>query len=201
MEQEIPENNDIRDILNQISSLINQPEPRIRIIPNILFSNLIINDDTNVINSSFEEKNDIVKPMCKNFKQGLKKITINKEDDISCAICQDKFKEGENVIELPCKDGCHFFHFEEGVCPGIYPWMEINNTCPVCRCEYPMEPEPEPEPESENNIIREDNANINAENIMNDTFTNIMNSYFERAFDELEDRELDEAIRISLEDQ
>ena len=201
MEQEIPENNDIRDILNQISSLINQPEPRIRIIPNILFSNLIINDDTNVINSSFEEKNDIVKPMCKNFKQGLKKITINKEDDISCAICQDKFKEGENVIELPCKDGCHFFHFEEGVCPGIYPWMEINNTCPVCRCEFPMEPEPESEPESENNIIREDNANINAENIMNDTFTNIMNSYFERAFDELEDRELDEAIRISLEDQ
>ena len=68
------ENNDISDIINQISSLINQPGPRIRIIPNILFSNLIINDPTNIINSSFEEKNDIVKPMCKEFKEGLKKI-------------------------------------------------------------------------------------------------------------------------------
>ena len=107
------ENNDISDIINQISSLINQPGPRIRIIPNILFSNLIINDPTNIINRSFEEKNDIVKPMCKEFKEGLKKIKINEEDDISCAICQDKFKEGENVIELPCKEGSHFFHFEE----------------------------------------------------------------------------------------
>ena len=85
--------------------------------------------------------------MCKEFKEGLKKIKINEEDDLSCAICQDKFKEGENVIELPCKVGSHFFHFEEGECPGIYPWMEVNNTCPVCRCEFPMEPEPEPEPE------------------------------------------------------
>ena len=212
MEQGIPDNNDISDIINQISSLINQPGPRIRIIPNILFSNLIINDPTNIINSSFEEKNDTVKPICKEFKEGLKKIKINEEDDISCAICQDKFKKGENVIELPCKDGSHFFHFEEGVCPGIYPWMEINNTCPVCRCEFPMEPEPEPEPEPEaeaepepepepeNNIIREGNINNIAENIMDDTFRNIMNNYFERAFDELEDRELNEAIRRSLED-
>ena len=58
MEQGIPENNDISDIINQISSLINQPGPRIRIIPNILFSNLIINDPTNIINSSFEEFNE-----------------------------------------------------------------------------------------------------------------------------------------------
>lgn len=213
MEQEIPENNDISDIINQISSLINHPEPRIRIIPNILFSNLIINDPTNIINRSFEENNEIIKPMCKEFKKGLKKIKINEEDDISCAICQDKFKTEENVIELPCKEGSHFFHFEEGDCPGIYPWMEVNNTCPVCRCEFPMEPESEPEPEDEaedepeaesepeNNIIIEDNINNIAENIMNNTFTNIMNNYFERAFDELEDRELDEAIRRSLEDQ
>ena len=207
MEQDIPENNDIINIINQISSFINQPEPRIRIIPNILFSNLIINDPTNIINRSFEEKNDIIKPMCKEFKEGLKKIKINEEDDISCAICQDKFKMGENVIVLPCKEGGHFFHFEEGDCPGIYPWMEVNNTCPVCRCEFPMEPEAEPEPgaepeqeaepepedESENNLIIEDNINNIAENILN--------NYFERVFDELEDRELDEAIRRSLDEQ
>mgnify|MGYP000383283328 CR=1 FL=1 len=210
MDPDSQENPDIRDIINNISTLINQPLPRIRIIPNILFTNLIINDATDIMNRSFEETKDIVKPMCKEFKEGLKKIIIDEEDDLSCAICQDKFKTGENVIELPCKGGCHFFHFEEEECPGIYPWMEVNNSCPVCRCEFPMEPEPEPEPEPESepeteldddSNIRGNNINDLAENIMENTFTNIMNNYFERAFEDLEDRELDEAIRRSLEDQ
>lgn len=208
MDQNPQENPDIRQIINHISTLINEPGPRIRIIPNILFANLIVNDATDIINRSFEETKEIVKPICKEFKEGLKKVTINEEDDLSCAICQDKFKTGENAIELPCKGGSHFFHFEEGDCPGIYPWMEVNNSCPVCRCEFPMEPDPEPEPEpepedeaEEDNIIRENTINDMAENIMNNTFTNIMNDYFERAFEDLEDRELDEAIRRSLEDQ
>ena len=214
------ENPDIRQIINHISSLINEPGPRIRILPNIIFTNLIVNDATEVMNRSFEETKEVVKPMCNEFKEGLNKIRINDEDDLSCAICQDKFKTDENVIELPCKQGSHFFHFEEGECPGIYPWMEVNNSCPVCRCEFPIEPESEPEPgpepesepgpepepgpgpdSEERGIIRENNINDLAENIMNNTFTNIMNNYFERTFEELEDRDLDEAIRRSLEDQ
>ena len=210
MDPDPPDNTDIRQLINHISTLINEQGPRVRIIPNILFTNLIVNDATDVINRSFEETKEVVKPMCKEFKEGLKKLIIDEEDDLSCAICQDKFKTGENVIELPCKEGSHFFHFEEGECPGIYPWIEVNNSCPVCRCEFPMEPEPEPEPEhepehepepEEDNIIRENTINDMAENIMNNTFTNIMNNYFERAFEDLEDRELDEAIRRSLEDQ
>lgn len=212
MDQGPPENTDIRHIINYISTLTNEPGGSIRILPNIIFTNLIVNDATEVMNRSFEDTKEVVKPMCKEFKEGLNKIRINDEDDLSCAICQEKFNTDENVIELPCKQGSHFFHFEEGDCPGIYPWMEVNNSCPICRCEFPIEPEtetePEPEPESEpesdteeRGIIRENNINDLAENIMNDTFTNIMNNYFERTFEELEDRDLDEAIRRSLEDQ
>lgn len=210
MDQGPPENTDIRHIINYISTLTNEPGARIRILPNIIFTNLIVNDAAEVMNRSFEDTKEVVKPMCKEFKEGLNKIRINDEDDLSCAICQEKFNTDENVIELPCKQGSHFFHFEEGDCPGIYPWMEVNNSCPVCRCEFPIEPESEPEsepgsePESEpeeRGIISENNINDLAENIMNNTFTNIMNNYFERAFEDLEDRELDEAIRRSLEDQ
>jgi len=210
MDQDPPENTDIRHIINYISTLTNEHGASIRILPNIIFTNLIVNDATEVMNRSFEDTKEVIKPMCKEFKEGLNKIRINEEDDLSCAICQDKFKTDENVIELPCKEGSHFFHFEEGECPGIYPWMEVNNSCPVCRCEFPIEPEsepesepePEPEPDSEERgIIRENNITDLAENIMNNTFTNIMNNYFERTFEELEDRDLDEAIRRSLEDQ
>ena len=47
----------------------------------------------------------------------------------------------EKVIKLPCKDP-HYFHFEssEDECGGILPWLKDNNSCPICREEFPEEP-------------------------------------------------------------
>ncbi|ORX74692.1 hypothetical protein DL89DRAFT_208613, partial [Linderina pennispora] len=45
-----------------------------------------------------------------------------KED---CSICQDEYKQGEEVVELPCK---HLFHDE-----CIKHWLNVNGTCPICR--------------------------------------------------------------------
>ena len=212
MDQGPPQNNDsiVRLIEEHIRS--GTPLQRFSIVsPSIFLNSNLLNRSelVNLVTESLEENKDPPKPMCKNFIESLKQTTIINDDDLSCAICQDKFKEGETVIELPCKGGKHLFHFEEGECPGLKPWIEINNTCPVCRYEFPLEPEPEPEPESEPESEPEPESEsegiterriVLAENIMEQTFTNLVRGYIDRAFEELEDRELNEAIQRSLDD-
>ncbi|MCL7036664.1 hypothetical protein MKW94_002020 [Papaver nudicaule] len=54
-------------------------------------------------------------------------------DDIGkinvCAVCMDEFIVEEKVTFLPC---LHYFH---GNC--VLPWLNIHNTCPLCRFEFP----------------------------------------------------------------
>merc|ERR1711994_901005 len=63
----------------------------------------------------------------------IKKIPTIKIDQThidakaQCSVCWDDFKIGEEVRELKCK---HVFHSD-----CIIPWLELHNTCPVCRQE------------------------------------------------------------------
>ena len=196
------------------------------LLSSFLNTNLFNNSD--LIQQSLEETKQLPKPMCKTFIEGLQKVNIKGGSDLSCAICQEQFKEYDTVIELPCKDGKHYFHFEEGECPGLRPWIETNNTCPICRSIFPLEPEPEPgsepgpepEPEPEPEPGSEpgsepeedtgfpDSLERDGENIMEDTFTNIMEEaftniireYIDLTVEEVEDRELNEALQRSLND-
>ena len=34
---------------------------------------------------------------------------------------------------------CNYFHVNNDNCPGIKNWLETNNTCPLCRTEFPKE--------------------------------------------------------------
>ena len=182
------------------------------LLSSFLNTNLFNNSD--LIQQSLEETKQLPKPMCKTFIEGLQKVNIKGGSDLSCAICQEQFKEYDTVIELPCKDGKHYFHFEEGECPGLRPWIETNNTCPICRSIFPLEPEPEPEPVSEPGSEPEEDTGFpdslerDGENIMEDTFTNIMEEaftniireYIDLTVEEVEDRELNEALQRSLND-
>jgi len=62
----------------------------------------------------------------------LRTRTLTKEDEIQlaghqCAVCQDKFKEKEEVTCLPCN---HEYHKD-----CVLPWLNMHCTCPVCRSE------------------------------------------------------------------
>ena len=103
------------------------------------FVNLInmLNQHSNILDRSFNDQGGCSKPCSASFVDKLEKVIITNEDvdnELCCAICQDKFKMGERAIRLPCKDP-HFFHCEtpEDVCGGILPWLKDNNSCPICR--------------------------------------------------------------------
>ena len=77
------------------------------LLSSFLNTNLFNNSD--LIQQSLEETKQLPKPMCKTFIEGLQKVNIKGGSDLSCAICQEQFKEYDTVIELPCKDGKHYF--------------------------------------------------------------------------------------------
>jgi len=157
------------------------------------------NNLDNILERSFIEQGDCCKPCSGKFVDKLEKVIITNEDidnDLHCAICQDSFKLDENIIKLPCKDP-HYFHYESSKeeCGGILPWFKENNSCPICREEFPQEnndnipipdenfdgsinniEEEQEDPESQLNDREED---ILIENIIDRIFNNHTNNIFQ----------------------
>ena len=78
------------------------------------------------------------------FVNTLEEVNVTSEmvsGGLECAICMEAFKENEKCVKLPCTDHPHYFHYghEGSECSGIKPWLQRNNTCPVCRTEFPTE--------------------------------------------------------------
>ena len=61
----------------------------------------------------------------------LKTENLLAEELVACAVCKDKFSMEEKVRKLPC---AHYYHDD-----CILPWLNIRNTCPVCRYELPTD--------------------------------------------------------------
>lgn len=78
-------------------------------------------------------------PAAKSVVENLPMVIVTKEEVgensnnnmVACAVCKDEASVGEKVTRLPC---CFMYH---GEC--ILPWLEISNTCPVCRFELPTD--------------------------------------------------------------
>lgn len=74
-------------------------------------------------------------PAAKWAVSGLPDVKVSDElltSDLSqCAVCKDSFELDELVKQMPCK---HMYHKN-----CILPWLEMHNTCPVCRYELPTD--------------------------------------------------------------
>ncbi len=187
--------------------------------------------DSDILQTTFDEQSVKTIPTCNKFVDSLNEMYITEEDvenGLSCSICQDSFKLNDKVIELPCKPQKHYFHIKNENCDGVLPWLSENNTCPMCRFEFPKSTEQN----TEQNDIREEilnapplpnfeeilsyaierrnlNNNLNASNTnssnTNSSNINILpniifpNIVVDNIRDGFSDREVDEAIRRSLE--
>ena len=106
------------------------------------------------------------------------------DKDITCSICLNTFENGDKVHKLSCN---HYFHSDCETCPGIIPWLQKNNTCPVCRTEFPKG-----EPLEREEIMSLDNEGILGLHEIVSNMDIIRDGY--------SDRDMDEAMRRSLED-
>ncbi|KAI3766973.1 hypothetical protein L2E82_17054 [Cichorium intybus] len=74
-------------------------------------------------------------PASKKSIENLLTVYMTEQDveknNTLCAVCKDEINVGEMAKLLPCN---HRYH---GDC--IVPWLEIRNTCPVCRHELPTD--------------------------------------------------------------
>lgn len=74
-------------------------------------------------------------PASKSAIEGLPNISVTEEllasDSSQCAVCKDTFELRESAKQMPCK---HIYHSD-----CILPWLELHNSCPVCRYELPTD--------------------------------------------------------------
>ena len=112
------------------------------------------NNIQNLLHSTLNQKNKYKQVLSDEGKEQLLKSKYDKEkypDQECCIISQKKFKEGDDVIELPCG---HIFEPDM-----ITHWLEKENpSCPICRFKLKSK-----EVKIENNSIRE-NRNENTDN-------------------------------------
>ncbi|XP_050992164.1 E3 ubiquitin-protein ligase RNF115 [Labeo rohita] len=67
-------------------------------------------------------------PAAKEMISSLPTVSISSEQAacrLECPVCREEYSEGESVRQLPC---LHYFHSN-----CIVPWLQLHDTCPVCR--------------------------------------------------------------------
>jgi len=183
---------------------------------NIINHNIFNNNDENNNNGVSEE-----------FKNNLAENIVDEEfikNDKQCSICLEDFKLNDKYIKLPCSWEPHFFHSGDENCSGIKPWLERNNTCPMCRTEFPKDEQNTSALDNIlnnhniifetitfhiqnpiiNNIEEENRENPNIENInpnnLINRMDNIIRDYVNEIQETNEQRELQMAIEASLND-
>ena len=139
------------------------PHPLLRLIQESIqhmpMNIFVINNGINeAINNSLSQSPKET-PTDENVINGLAQIKINEElltQNLSCCICLDKFKLNDMILKIPCTGQPHLFHMGDDICQGIKPWLEKNNTCPICRYELPKEEEEITEEIIEENMEEEE---------------------------------------------
>ena len=180
----------------------NEDTPRPHPLLRLIMESVLTIPPQSIEQISFDRQKVRDSPCTQEFIHSLETLTINEEDvknKLSCAICQEEFKVDEEVLELPCKPQKHYYHSNHSECEGILPWLQKNNTCPVCRFEFPkeeVEEEENEEDEEDEPSIESDEHNLDRIRQIEELIMNNMDVIR----DGFSDRDIDEAMRRSLED-
>ena len=70
-------------------------------------------------------------PVLKIEQKHCKKGENGQNEAPTCAVCCDNIQIGKKGMFMPCG---HIYHQD-----CLEPWLQTNNTCPVCRYELPLE--------------------------------------------------------------
>tara|TARA_B100000161_G_C33462989_1_gene374400 strand:- start:18 stop:761 length:744 start_codon:yes stop_codon:yes gene_type:complete len=149
------ENNSSNLPLLNIISLINSP----------FFININRDD---ILTRSFNDIGNTSHPTDEKFTESLEKIKFTEDqEELSCGICLEEFKKGDEAFILPCKDQKHYFHVgnNKDTCEGILPWLKNNNTCPICREKFPEKEEDEISTPISDTDLNDNNGETTDENI------------------------------------
>ncbi|KAI7900224.1 uncharacterized protein BX663DRAFT_488441 [Cokeromyces recurvatus] len=100
----------------------------------------------NLVSQLLEESQSNAKgppPASRRFIDTLPVVKQDKlNSDETCIICKDNLKTSESIItQMPCG------HYFDRDC--IVPWLELHNTCPLCRFEVETEKKVQEEEEEE----------------------------------------------------
>ena len=111
-------------------------------IINMMFNNGNNGNNETILNQSMNDESPD-NPVSESFVKNLDESEVTEEmiqKDVECSICLESFKTNDKCIKLPCLEYPHYFHCgDETKCLGIKPWLQKQNTCPVCRTEFPKE--------------------------------------------------------------
>ena len=179
----------------------NDDTPRPHPLFRLMMQSVMMIPSQNIEQISFEEQKTRDLPCTQEFIDSLETLIINEQDvknKLSCAICQEEFKLDEEVLELPCEPQKHYYHSNHSECEGILPWLQKNNTCPICRFEFPKE-EVEEEEESDPPMEIDSEEHQNNLDRIRQIEELIMNN-MDVIRDGFSDRDIDEAMRRSLEE-
>ncbi|KAL1561994.1 RING-type E3 ubiquitin transferase [Salvia divinorum] len=99
---------------------------------NFLLSSPYFHRLINNLATSADAGNPRSDPAPRSAIESLKEFTITTDSDASmlCPVCKDPFAVDSVVKVMPCE---HTYHSD-----CIVPWLETNNSCPVCRYKLPV---------------------------------------------------------------
>jgi E3 ubiquitin-protein ligase RNF115/126 len=100
-------------------------------------------------------------PASKKAVESLEKIQITEDNidkykEIECCVCYDNFEIDNKLVKLECS---HSFHKD-----CIENWLNMHNTCPVCRSELPTDDSDYENSKNNNRNILRNYANNNNNN-------------------------------------